>query len=115
MMTSGDITSRGRKNRSRAMLAHRVQRLRGAPPRQDEAASHNATLDCGWGRLLFAPTFESPAQLAEEMRREAPDQRDIAIYITDSQAVSTLTCIGTVAAAVTVEGPALGILSMASR
>src|SRR5690606_28621286 len=35
------------------------------------------------GRLLFAPTFESPAQLAAEMRNEAPGQRDIAIYITD--------------------------------
>jgi GNAT-family acetyltransferase (TIGR03103 family) len=43
----------------------------------------NATLDCGWGRLLFGQTFDDPARLASAMRAEAPDRRDIAIYVRD--------------------------------
>jgi GNAT-family acetyltransferase (TIGR03103 family) len=43
----------------------------------------NATLDCGWGRLLFGQTFADPARLANAMRAEAPDRRDIAIYVRD--------------------------------
>jgi len=43
----------------------------------------NATLDCGWGRLLFGQTFADPKRLASAMRAEAPDRRDIAIYVRD--------------------------------
>jgi len=43
----------------------------------------NATLDCGWGRLLFGQTFADPQRLASAMRAEAPDRRDIAIYVRD--------------------------------
>lgn len=43
----------------------------------------NATLDCGWGRLLFGQTFSDPQRLADAMRAEAPDRRDIAIYVRD--------------------------------
>lgn len=43
----------------------------------------NATLDCGWGRLLFGQTFTDPRRLATAMRAEAPDRRDIAIYVRD--------------------------------
>jgi GNAT-family acetyltransferase (TIGR03103 family) len=43
----------------------------------------NATLDCGWGRLLFGQTFSDPQRLASAMRAEAPDRRDIAIYVRD--------------------------------
>jgi len=42
-----------------------------------------AIVECGWGRLLFAHTFESAAQLLEAMRQEAPGKRDIAMYVTD--------------------------------
>jgi GNAT-family acetyltransferase (TIGR03103 family) len=43
----------------------------------------NASIDCGWGRLLFGQTFEDPSVLADEMRSEAPDGRDVAIYVSD--------------------------------
>ncbi len=63
-----------------------------APAQQDSAmqpspapapvsARPNAMLDCGWGRLMFAPSFESPARLAAELQQEAPGRRDIALYV----------------------------------
>lgn len=64
----------------------------GAPAQPDPAmqpspapapvsARPNAVLDCGWGRLMFAPSFESPARLAAELQQEAPGRRDIALYV----------------------------------
>ncbi|MGY8526737.1 N-acetylglutaminylglutamine synthetase [Paracidovorax citrulli] len=47
----------------------------------------NATLDCGWGRLMFAPSFESPAKLAAELQHETPGRRDIALYVETPQLV----------------------------
>ena len=44
------------------------------------APKSNAVVDCGWGRLIFAQTFENSRQLAETLRRERPGQRDIAFY-----------------------------------
>jgi GNAT-family acetyltransferase (TIGR03103 family) len=41
----------------------------------------NAILDCGWGRLMYAPSFESPRLLAEELMKEEPGKRDIALYV----------------------------------
>src|SRR5690606_28284001 len=38
-------------------------------------------VDCGWGRLLFAQTFETAAPLIDALRAEAPDRRDIAFYV----------------------------------
>ncbi|MGJ3261945.1 MAG: N-acetylglutaminylglutamine synthetase [Salinarimonas sp.] len=46
-------------------------------------ARPNAAVDCGWGRLLFGQTFEDMRELAEAMRGERPDRRDIAVYIRD--------------------------------
>lgn len=43
----------------------------------------DCTVDCGWGRLLFAQTFSDPKVLAEALREEGPDQRDIACYVND--------------------------------
>ncbi len=43
----------------------------------------NAHVDCGWGRLIFAHTFENLADIVEGMRDEAPGQRDIAMYLRD--------------------------------
>lgn len=45
------------------------------------SARPNAMIDCGWGRLMFAPSFESPARLAAELQQEAPGRRDIALYV----------------------------------
>ena len=43
----------------------------------------DCAVDCGWGRLLFAQTFTDPKILAEALREEGPDQRDIACYVND--------------------------------
>src|SRR3712207_4442516 len=53
--------------------------LGGAPAATPPAA--NVALDCGWGRLLFGQTFGDPQALAEAMRAEGPDRRDIAFYV----------------------------------
>ena len=50
---------------------------------KDASAGGHALIDCGWGRLLFGDTFEDPQSLAHEMRAEAPEGRDVAIYVTD--------------------------------
>ena len=42
-----------------------------------------AIVDCGWGRLIFAQTFETPEALAQALRAERPDRRDIALYVKD--------------------------------
>jgi GNAT-family acetyltransferase (TIGR03103 family) len=43
----------------------------------------NACVDVGWGRVLFAQTFESADKLLSELRAEGAEQRDIAMYVTD--------------------------------
>ena len=50
---------------------------------QPAAMQSDCTVDCGWGRLLFAQTFSDPKVLAEALREEGPDQRDIACYVND--------------------------------
>lgn len=91
-MTSSKAGHTGRKTHGRA-LQYRMQRLREhglKPPldgrssrKEDTASDERAIIHAGWGRLLFAPTFDTPQALAAELRREAPGQRDIAIYIRD--------------------------------
>lgn len=45
------------------------------------AETTNVSLDCGWGTLHFADTYESAAVLADAMRDEGPGRRDIAFYV----------------------------------
>ena len=56
---------------------------------QDNAAPAvaNAILDCGWGRLMYAPSFESTRLLADELMKEEPGKRDIALYVQAPQLV----------------------------
>ncbi|PRY51305.1 GNAT-family acetyltransferase (TIGR03103 family) [Geodermatophilus tzadiensis] len=44
-----------------------------------------ATLDLGWGRLVFGQTFADPQRLVEVLRGEAEGRRDICIYPRDPQ------------------------------
>jgi GNAT-family acetyltransferase (TIGR03103 family) len=46
-------------------------------------APRNVSLDCGWGALHFADTYDTPEALAEAMRGEGPGRRDIAFYVTE--------------------------------
>ena len=43
----------------------------------------DVALDCGWGRLFFAQTFEDQGTLTELLRSEESGRRDIAIYLRD--------------------------------
>ncbi len=77
------MASEPRPARSRA---HRLRRLRHEglkPPVREggDGPRPNAVLDCGWGRLLFAQTFETAEPLIEALRAEGPDRRDIALYV----------------------------------
>lgn len=44
-------------------------------------------LHCGWGRLLLGHTFPDPTALAEELLKEKPGERDIALYVAAPQQV----------------------------
>ena len=47
----------------------------------NQPMAKEVTLDCGWGRLVFGQTFADPKTVAEIIRREKKDQRDIALYV----------------------------------
>lgn len=47
----------------------------------------DARVDCGWGYLLFGPSFATAEHLVEAMRAEAPERRDVAIYVPDPHVV----------------------------
>ena len=53
------------------------------PGERAPAMREQAWVDCGWGRLIFGQTFASAERLVEELRAEAPGERDVAIYIHD--------------------------------
>lgn len=65
--------------------AHRLKRMRHEglkpPVPSGRETVRDAVVDCGWGRLLFAQTFETAAPLVEALRAEGPDRRDIAFYV----------------------------------
>ena len=53
-------------------------------------ARADVVFECGWGRLLFGQTFDEPMRLVEALRAEAPDCRDIALYVPDPHVVLAL-------------------------
>lgn len=57
---------------------------------QEEDRPCNIVVECGWGRLIFAHTFDDPSQLAERICEEASGARDIAFYITDPHVVLSM-------------------------
>ncbi|MBU1237255.1 MAG: N-acetylglutaminylglutamine synthetase [Gammaproteobacteria bacterium] len=61
----------------------------GQPPgeRPTHQMKHEATVDCGWGRLIFGQTFEQAERLAEALRAEEPGRRDVGLYIRDPHVV----------------------------
>ncbi|MDX1499069.1 MAG: N-acetylglutaminylglutamine synthetase [Woeseiaceae bacterium] len=74
---------------------HRVDR-QGAPTLRNWDApkrvrgkqlARAAEIDCGWGKLIFAHTFDDNERLAEAICDEAPNQRNIALYIKDPHVV----------------------------
>jgi len=73
--------------RKRHAAQHRLKRMHQesivVPQDAEYHGEANATLDCGWGRLIFAQTFDSPEGIADALRAEGADRRDIAFYVRD--------------------------------
>lgn len=46
-----------------------------------------AVVDCGWGRLIFGQTFESPEDIADVLKEESPGRRDVAFYVREPHVV----------------------------
>jgi len=78
----------------RAPPQHRLRRLRqggaGGPIGPQGGARAEASIECGWGRLIFGQTFATPGALAEALRAEGPDRRDIALYVRDPHVLLAL-------------------------
>lgn len=79
-------------------IRHRVDR-QGAPTLRNwdspkrvkgRQLASEATIDCGWGRLIFAHTFDDNRRLADAICDEEPEQRNIALYIKDPHVVLAL-------------------------
>ncbi|MGB5602283.1 MAG: N-acetylglutaminylglutamine synthetase [Gammaproteobacteria bacterium] len=56
----------------------------------DPKIRKNAVVDCGWGRLLFAHTFEGPAKLVTSLCDEEANRRDIVWYVPDPHVAVSL-------------------------
>lgn len=81
-------TERMQRFRSDKAVAHRLKRQRFESLRKtgqihEDGPSPSACVDCGWGRLIFAQTFDDAGELAAALREEAPEHRDIAVYVGD--------------------------------
>lgn len=83
----------------RDRLHHRVERQSapslktwhgGVDQTTQEQLPHNVVLDCGWGRLIFAHTFDNAQTLADTLEQESPQRRDIALYIQDPHVILAL-------------------------
>ncbi|WP_295808834.1 N-acetylglutaminylglutamine synthetase [uncultured Nitratireductor sp.] len=91
MAKKEDVALRASRGRSDKALGYRLKRLRSetmkpsnAPADQvAEQQDKSVSLELGWGRLLFAQTFETNDELADALREEGPARRDIAFYIRD--------------------------------
>lgn len=79
-------------------LRHRLERQALASTHSRRAASdgvpqgpldypENVEIEMGWGRLIFAHTFQDPAEIAAALRNERKGDRDIAVYIADPHVV----------------------------
>ncbi len=68
-------------------LVRRAQDRMPSPCETPKGSRTNAMIECGWGRLLYAPSFESPSVLAQTLLQEAPGKRDIALHVNAPQLV----------------------------
>jgi GNAT-family acetyltransferase (TIGR03103 family) len=85
-------TEVNRRSRERARHLSDREKKRGARLRNLQRLPADVLLDApdpdvavhmGWGRLIFAQTFDSMAPIVELLCNEADDERDIAVYVTD--------------------------------
>ena len=81
------VTKENRSGRVRAdkAVAHRLRRLRAETMKLamgGDEPKPAASVDCGWGRLIFAQTFDQPADLVDMLRKDGIDiaRRTVAKY-----------------------------------
>jgi hypothetical protein len=93
MRKTGEVDMTRQKAKGRKAFSHRLTRLRtpesagfyqehthGHDKAGTESRKLDVVVDCGWGRLLFAQTFETNEAIVEALRGEAPASRDILMY-----------------------------------
>lgn len=61
--------------------APRALRLGRSPIPHQAAERRDASVHCGWGRLIAGHTFDDPAAVAQALLQETPGERDIAFYL----------------------------------
>ncbi|MDX1696987.1 MAG: N-acetylglutaminylglutamine synthetase [Thiohalobacterales bacterium] len=77
--------SRLARQRSRSMTGTRA-----GEDMASKGPQANAIVDCGWGRLIFAHTFNDNRMLADALLDELPGKRDIAFYVHDPHVLLAL-------------------------
>ncbi len=48
-----------------------------------KVAKEKVSVDCGWGKLIFAHTFSDTREVIDILKKEKPHHRDIAFYVRD--------------------------------
>ena len=71
------------KRQRRAATPAFARRRAAAAAQAERPPDTEVAIDCGWGRLLFAPTFRSPGALLAALRDEKSGRRDIGFHVTD--------------------------------
>jgi len=91
MSDSNPQHRRGAYERRRGPYEHRLRRQRqyGSHPMASGTGrpKPDAVVNCGWGRLIFAHTFENNEDIVDVLAAEGPDRRDIAFYVQDPHVV----------------------------
>ncbi len=87
-MSNPDKRIKHRLERSNAPSLRNWDPELGDGRQQAQAIRQNVAIDCGWGRVIFGQTFRDPMDVARLLDDEAPDQRDIAIYLREPHVVT---------------------------
>lgn len=63
------------------------QHLHAVQKEKEGKLQENASILCGWGRVIMGHTFKNPGDIAAQMLKEKPGKRDIAMYVSDPHLV----------------------------
>jgi GNAT-family acetyltransferase (TIGR03103 family) len=66
---------------------HRPQKAAAGKAKRTSTSSRSSIVDCGWGRLIFAQTFDDPSRIANALQDETQGRRDIAFYVSEPHLV----------------------------
>jgi GNAT-family acetyltransferase (TIGR03103 family) len=65
----------------------RPQKAAAGKAKRTSMSSRSSIVDCGWGRLIFAQTFDDPSRIANALQDETQGRRDIAFYVSEPHLV----------------------------